>query len=151
MLRIFELLETVFFVLRKKWNQITFLHVVHHVSSILIFWMFLKYSGGMMEVFFVVVSEIAHIIKYCYFMLSSYTNVTKLFRFLIFIKPVMIVLQMLELVLILGHSVRALLPDCDLSSLFYLQIVNVVVLLVLYAQLLINCYLQRLVIRYGAA
>ena len=25
-----ELLDTVFFVMRKKWNQVTFLHVYHH-------------------------------------------------------------------------------------------------------------------------
>lgn len=147
-LRIYELIETVFFVFRKKWNQITFLHVFHHVSSILIFWIFFKYSGGMMEVFFLVVSEIAHIVKYVYYMLSSYTNVTRLYRFLIFIKPVTIILQMIELILFLGHSLRAVMGDCDLTVLFYIQIVNVIALFCMYAQLFISCYMKRHRIKY---
>lgn len=46
MLRLAEFLETIFFVLRKKQNQITFLHLYHHISTIAIFWVFLKYSGS---------------------------------------------------------------------------------------------------------
>lgn len=46
MLRFVELVETVFFVLRKKQRQISFLHVYHHISTIIIFWVFLKYSGS---------------------------------------------------------------------------------------------------------
>ncbi|CAL1278020.1 unnamed protein product [Larinioides sclopetarius] len=37
--KMFELLDTVFFVLRKKWNQLSGLHVMHHsVICILIWW-----------------------------------------------------------------------------------------------------------------
>lgn len=46
LLRLLELIETVFFVLRKKQNQVTALHVYHHISTVFIIWMFLKYSGG---------------------------------------------------------------------------------------------------------
>nr|CAD7409888.1 unnamed protein product [Timema poppensis] len=35
-LKIVDLLDTIFFVLRKKSNQVTFLHVYHHVSTIAI-------------------------------------------------------------------------------------------------------------------
>lgn len=147
-LRILELSETVFFVLRKKQNQLTFLHVYHHVSSILIFWIFFKYSGGMMEVFFVVISSMAHIIKYFYYLLSSYTNVSTLFQLLKVIKPLTIVLQMIELILILGHSVVAVTSYCDLTSLFYLQIANVFILMLLYAQFFINFHLKIIKIKY---
>ena len=33
-----ELLDTIFFVMRKKWNQVTFLHVYHH--AIMPIWAF---------------------------------------------------------------------------------------------------------------
>jgi hypothetical protein len=46
LLRLFELIETVFFVLRKKFNQVSALHIYHHISTILITWIFLKYRGG---------------------------------------------------------------------------------------------------------
>lgn len=44
MVRIIELVETIFFVLRRKFNQASFLHIYHHISSIAIIWMILKYE-----------------------------------------------------------------------------------------------------------
>lgn len=45
-LRLAEYVETVFFVLRKKQIQVTFLHVYHHLSVVSLYWMFLKYNAG---------------------------------------------------------------------------------------------------------
>lgn len=41
-----ELVETVLFALRKKQNQISFLHVYHHACTFAIAWIFAKYVGG---------------------------------------------------------------------------------------------------------
>lgn len=46
MLRTVELIETVFFVLRKKQNQVSALHVYHHISTVVLLWLYLKYSAG---------------------------------------------------------------------------------------------------------
>lgn len=46
MLRIVEFVETVFFVLRKKHNQVSGLHVYHHISTVVVFWTFIKYNLG---------------------------------------------------------------------------------------------------------
>lgn len=43
-LRMIELLETVIFVLRKKQSQVSALHIYHHTSTIVLLWLFLKYS-----------------------------------------------------------------------------------------------------------
>lgn len=94
-----------------------------------------------MEVFFIVISEFAHIIKYAYYLLSSYTNVTRIFLFLKLAKPITILLQLIEFLLIFVHSAVALKADCNLSSLFYVQIINVLVLLLLYAKLFVKHYL----------
>jgi hypothetical protein len=53
MLRCFEFIETVFFVLKKKQNQISILHVYHHISTAVLLWLFLKYSGGKSDVIFI--------------------------------------------------------------------------------------------------
>lgn len=45
-LKVVELIETVFFVLRKKDNQVSFLHVYHHVGTLMIVWMGVKFAGG---------------------------------------------------------------------------------------------------------
>lgn len=45
-LRMTELLETIFFALRKKQSQITGLHVYHHVVTVVLYWLFYKYDSG---------------------------------------------------------------------------------------------------------
>lgn len=45
-LKAIELLETVIFVLRKKQNQVSGLHVYHHISTFFLGWYFMKYVSG---------------------------------------------------------------------------------------------------------
>lgn len=45
-IKIVELVETCFFLLRKKDSQITFLHVYHHTSTLFLSWVGVKYVGG---------------------------------------------------------------------------------------------------------
>lgn len=47
--KIIDLLDTCFFVLRKKQNQVTFLHVYHHTITALFSWMYLKYAPGILK------------------------------------------------------------------------------------------------------
>lgn len=47
-----EFLDTIFFVMRKKNNQVSFLHVYHHASMFPLWWLGVKYvAGGMCEYF----------------------------------------------------------------------------------------------------
>jgi hypothetical protein len=43
-LRTAELIETIFFVLRKKQNQVSFLHVYHHVSTVIFLYLVANYA-----------------------------------------------------------------------------------------------------------
>lgn len=45
LLRLAELSETVVFVLRKKQNQVSFLHVYHHISTAAIVWIYIKFNS----------------------------------------------------------------------------------------------------------
>jgi hypothetical protein len=44
--KVIEFMDTLFFVLRKKNNQISFLHVYHHTSMLLLQWSLVKYTPG---------------------------------------------------------------------------------------------------------
>jgi hypothetical protein len=45
-IRVAELFETVIYILRKKPEQASILHVYHHISSIFVTWFFLKYDAS---------------------------------------------------------------------------------------------------------
>lgn len=45
MIRVAELSETLVFILRKKTNQVSPLHLYHHMSTIFIVWLALKFDG----------------------------------------------------------------------------------------------------------
>ena len=46
MLRTGEFLETIFFVLRKKEKQASFLHIFHHIGSVFMTWLFIVSHAG---------------------------------------------------------------------------------------------------------
>ncbi|XP_052863983.1 elongation of very long chain fatty acids protein 7-like [Anopheles cruzii] len=71
MLKIVELLDTVFFVLRKKQNQVSFLHVYHHTIMVLFTWFYLKYIPGMEAAFIGVLNSFVHIIMYTYYLIAA--------------------------------------------------------------------------------
>lgn len=45
-LRIFEFIETIFFISRKKYNQASFLHIFHHVGTVVNTWLFIILHAG---------------------------------------------------------------------------------------------------------
>lgn len=71
LIKIVDLVETGVFVLRKKHNQLSFLHLYHHISSVLVAYFCVKYTpGGMMSLQGVVNGSV-HVIMYTYYLLSS--------------------------------------------------------------------------------
>lgn len=69
--KIIELMDTVFFVLRKKQGQITFLHIFHHSFMPWTWWWGVSYAPGGMGSFHAMVNSGVHIIMYFYYGLSA--------------------------------------------------------------------------------
>ena len=117
-IRTLELVETVFFVLRKKQNQVSHLHVYHHVSTILLLWAFYKYNASKysswltvwlitiinifqylqftarMELFILILNSIIHVIMYSYYLLTAFKVLDK---YLKKFKPIMTSMQLVSL------------------------------------------------------
>ncbi|CAH1124258.1 unnamed protein product [Ceutorhynchus assimilis] len=70
-LKITELLETVFFVLRKKNKQVTKLHVYHHSSTLIMNYFICRFVGGGMASVTVIINSLVHILMYTYYYLAS--------------------------------------------------------------------------------
>ncbi|CAG2182118.1 unnamed protein product, partial [Oppiella nova] len=71
--KVFDLFETIFFVLRKKSNQISFLHVYHHFMVPVLAWLAGKQCPQTVigEVFCLLNSTV-HTVMYLYYLLSAF-------------------------------------------------------------------------------
>ncbi|XP_071439196.1 very long chain fatty acid elongase 7-like, partial [Hetaerina americana] len=70
-LKIIELLDTVFFILRKKFNQVSFLHVYHHTGMVALAWGGTKYLAGGHGTFMGVLNTFVHIVMYSYYLITN--------------------------------------------------------------------------------
>ncbi|KAK8763185.1 hypothetical protein V5799_034205 [Amblyomma americanum] len=70
MLRIADLLDTLFFVARKKDSHVSFLHVVHHTLVVFNGWFGLTYGPDGHGSMLVVINGSVHVIMYAYYFLS---------------------------------------------------------------------------------
>jgi hypothetical protein len=137
--RISEFLETIFFILRKKFNQVSILHVYHHISIPFLLWIFLKYSGGRMEAYLLILNSHVHVIMYGYYFLSSFPRYQK---YTTLIKPCITAIQIIQLFVCFIHSVIALLPGCHASRLYILQAINFGVLIFMFLKFYFQNYLK---------
>lgn len=70
--KIIEFADTFFFILRKKNNQISFLHVYHHASMALITWGMVKFVPGAATYMGPLCNCFIHMVMYLYYMLSAF-------------------------------------------------------------------------------
>lgn len=66
-----EFLDTFFFILRKKNNQITFLHVFHHSTMFPIWWIGARYVPGGSSVFGASLNAGVHVLMYLYYFIAA--------------------------------------------------------------------------------
>jgi len=111
LLKVVELIETVFFVLRKKQNQISKLHVYHHVSTVSLSWIMVKYNGGGMILFSIILNSFVHVIMYSYYFAALFGPTVQ--NKLQTIKKNITVIQMIQFCFILSQCLLGLAQNCD--------------------------------------
>jgi len=115
--KIIELADTVFFILRKKDDQVTFLHVYHHSTMIINWWMAAKYVPVGQSFFVGMINSWIHMLMYTYYGLAALGP--KMQKYLWW-KKYMTKLQLVQFVAVVSHTgynkfVRS---DCDYPWLF---------------------------------
>lgn len=70
LLKVADLLDTIFMVMRKKQNQVSFLHVYHHTGMTVLVWVAVKFLAGGNGVFMGVVNTFVHVVMYFYYFLT---------------------------------------------------------------------------------
>ncbi|KAL7733352.1 hypothetical protein ACLKA6_004847 [Drosophila palustris] len=69
--KILEFADTAFFILRKKWSQLSFLHLYHHSSMFVICWIVVKWIPTGSTFIPALMNSFVHIIMYGYYSLSA--------------------------------------------------------------------------------
>ncbi|CAL7946957.1 unnamed protein product [Xylocopa violacea] len=109
-LKIIDFIEAGVFVLRKKQNQVSFLHLYHHVSTVAIIWLSNKYFVTGMAMTIPVVNCSVHVVMYTYYLLSSFgPSMQKLTAP---VKPLITIMQMVQFVILMVYSFQAFVPGC---------------------------------------
>lgn len=95
MLRLADFIETCVYVLRKKHNQISFLHVYHHIIVMIGF--YVGINTGIIPIlpFLLMINTSIHFVMYCYYFFSTFNAYR---TFLRKIKPILTTIQILQLV-----------------------------------------------------
>nr|QUW17306.1 elongation of very long-chain fatty acids 4 [Marinogammarus marinus] len=69
--KLVEFCDTMFFILRKKNNQLTFLHVYHHSTMFSLWWIGVKFVAGGSSFLAAMMNSFVHVIMYSYYGLSA--------------------------------------------------------------------------------
>lgn len=115
--KIIELLDTIFFMLRKKDNQVTFLHVYHHCTMIWNWWLGANYIPGGQSFFNGAINSMVHVVMYSYYGLSTLGPRVQPY---LWWKKYITQLQLTQFVIVLIHTSYNLFlePDCAFPKVF---------------------------------
>ncbi|XP_022816274.1 elongation of very long chain fatty acids protein AAEL008004-like [Spodoptera litura] len=104
-----------FFVLRKKFDHVSTLHVIHHGVMPMSVWFGVKFTPGGHSTFFGLLNTFVHIIMYTYYMLAA---MGPHMRRYLWWKKYLTTLQMVQFVGIMVHAFQLLFIECDYPRAF---------------------------------
>ncbi|XP_055848580.1 elongation of very long chain fatty acids protein 7-like [Episyrphus balteatus] len=78
LLKVLDLLDTIFFVLRKKQKQATFLHIYHHIGMVLAVWVGVRFIPGGHVLFIGLVNTFVHMVMYSYYLRAIFDDSSKI-------------------------------------------------------------------------
>ena len=132
--KLIDFSDTFFMVVRKKFDQVSFLHVYHHSSMLVIWWFGVKYGGGGDMIFGPMLNSFVHIIMYMYYLAA-------LFKTKIPGKSHVTKLQLVQFFMVITQAGASLQFNCPYPQWsLYCQIVFLTSLFVLFMQFYVKAY-----------
>ncbi|XP_078045414.1 very long chain fatty acid elongase AAEL008004-like [Augochlora pura] len=141
-LKIIDFIETILFVLRKKTKQITFLHVYHHASAVIVTWAFVKYVPNGYLITVGGTNSLVHVLMYTYYLLAAHGP--KMQKILAPIKPMITIIQMAQFVVMFIYSIH--MWFCDTPGMkipITIMTVNIVVNFFLFYNFYKKSYIKK--------
>eukprot|EP01031_Cornospumella_fuschlensis_P025964 gene25964-31354_t len=136
--KILDFLDTVFIILEKRWKQLSFLHVYHHFSIFMIYWLNLNvgYDGDVYLT--IVLNGLIHMIMYTYYFVSLHTKDIPW-------KSALTMSQMVQFVCMNAQALYLIYTGCTRYPLniIYFYFYYILSLLVLFAQFFVATYIFK--------
>ncbi|KAF4532065.1 hypothetical protein B566_EDAN018111 [Ephemera danica] len=141
LLKIFDLVDTILYVVRGKPNQITFLHMFHHITVLIISWLVANYAPDGHATFSLLLNTIVHVVMYTYYLLASFGPAIQPY---LWWKRYLTRFQMLQFVLQLIHNTTGIMVNCE-YPLFILKLAvpMIATLFVLFLNFYIRSYTTK--------
>ena len=140
--KVLDFADTIFFVLRKNYKQISFLHVYHHVLMVLSTWSALAYYGsGGNHVVTSMLNSFVHVCMYGYYWLSANNPKYKYSA----LKRNITHIQFVQFALIFLHNAWAITfrPDCNSPKfLMYWSALQSLIISLLFGNFYLKSYLK---------
>ncbi|XP_034241940.1 elongation of very long chain fatty acids protein 7-like [Thrips palmi] len=148
-LKIVDLLDTVFMVLRKNHRQISFLHVYHHSGMVFCIWMGTKAFPGGHHTFLGFINCFVHCLLYGYYFLSLYNPKIKVAWW----KKYITVVQIVQFAMNVAHeSLPLLMPNCEVNKVISgALVIQNLFMFVLFTDFYLKNYSDKAIARKTAA
>lgn len=140
--KITELLDTVFFVLRKRQRQVSFLHLYHHTLMPVCAFIGVKYFAGGHGTLLGCINSFIHILMYAYYLLSALGP--KVQKYLWW-KKYLTLLQIVQFLIIFVHTIQVQFqPSCNFpKSIAALLSLNAGLFTYMFSSFYIKSYQKR--------
>mmetsp|Transcript_5389 Transcript_5389/g.7631 ORF Transcript_5389/g.7631 Transcript_5389/m.7631 type:complete len:274 (+) Transcript_5389:44-865(+) len=141
--KIWDFWDTVFIVLGKKWRQLSFLHVYHHFTIFLFYWLntHVNYDGDIYLT--IVLNGFIHTVMYTYYFICMHTKDPKTGKSLpIWWKSSLTMMQMIQFVTMMSQGTYLMATQCENTSLrvVFAYVVYILSLFFLFGQFYIQSY-----------
>lgn len=107
--KMIEFLDTVFFILRKKVNQVSFLHVYHHATMFPLWWIGIKWVAGGQAFFGAMINSFIHVIMYTYYGVAA---LGPEYQKYLWWKKYLTIIQLVQFVAGITHAIQSLYVRC---------------------------------------
>lgn len=136
-----EFMDTIFFVLRKKNDHVSTLHVIHHGCMPMSVWFGVKLTPGGHSTFFGLLNTFVHIVMYTYYLLAAMGPRLQPY---LWWKKYLTVFQMIQFVAVMIHAFQLLFIDCNYPKAFVWWIgLHATMFFFLFNEFYQQSYLQR--------
>ncbi|XP_044761387.1 elongation of very long chain fatty acids protein 4-like isoform X3 [Coccinella septempunctata] len=139
--KLLEFCDTIFFILRKKDQQLTFLHVYHHSTMFFLWWIGIKWVPSGSSFLPAMVNSGIHVLMYSYYGLAALGPAIS--RYLWW-KKYLTILQMIQFTTALILGVNGIRTGCEFPLwMHYTLIFYMLSFIVLFGNFYVKAYLEK--------